>query len=220
MLQTSFTRNRTQTMSQAEPAGPYLDAFTPWLEQQGYRQDTIRRRRRGAAQFVAWAHAAGWHVHDLNSTLLAELQCHLARCGQRVYPSGHPTVRSLGAQHCLAFVQAEGLAAAPATTSMSALPPLLVDFQHWMHRHRGVTAPTRRNYTPILLDLLTALGGQLAPLDAQGFRAFLLDRARRHGHGAAKNVVTATRMFGRFLIAIGRCTLGWDDAIPTIAMWR
>ena len=146
MLQTSFTRNRTQTMSQAEPAGPYLDAFTPWLEQQGYRQDTICRRRRGAAQFVAWAHAAGWHVHDLNSTLLAELQCHLARCGQRVYPSGHPTVRSLGAQHCLAFVQAEGLAAAPATTSMSALPPSwstsstgCTDTGASPHRHSGIT---------------------------------------------------------------------------------
>ena len=95
MLTTYFTRNRTRTMYQAEPAGPYLDDFTHWLEQQGYRQDTIRRRLRGAAQFVAWAHAAGWHVHDLNRTLLAEFHRHLARCGQRVYPSGHPTCSDL-----------------------------------------------------------------------------------------------------------------------------
>jgi integrase/recombinase XerD len=220
MLRTYFTRNCTRTMYQADPAGPYLDDFTHWLEQQGYRHDTIRRRLRGAAQFVAWAHAAGWHVYDLNSTLLAEFHRHLARCGQRIYPSGHPTVRSLGAQHFLTFVQAEGLAAAPAITSMSALPPLLVDCQHWMHIHRGVTAQTLRNYTPIILDLLTALGGQLEPLDVKGIRAFSLDRARRHGKGAAKNVVTATRMFVRFLIALGRCTPGLDDAIPTIAMWR
>ena len=35
-----------------------------------------------------------------------------------------------------------------------------------------------------------------------------------------KNVVTATRMFVRFLIASSRCMPGLDDAIPTIAMWR
>src|SRR5262245_37017243 len=87
MLKTYFTRNRTRTLYQAEPAGPYLDDFTHWLEQQGYRHDTIRRRLRGAAQFVAWAHTTGWHVHDLNNTLLAEFHRSLARCGQRVYPS-------------------------------------------------------------------------------------------------------------------------------------
>jgi site-specific recombinase XerC len=47
-----------------------------------------------------------------------------------------------------------------------------------------------------------------------------LARAHRHGKGHAKNVVTATRMFVRFLIANGHCAPGLDAAIPTIAMWR
>jgi len=68
--------------------------------------------------------------------------------------------------------------------------------------------------------LLTTLGDRPAQLEAKSLRAFILDRAHRHGKGKAKNVVTATRMFVRFLIASGRCRPGLDDAIPTIAMWR
>jgi integrase/recombinase XerD len=86
--------------------------------------------------------------------------------------------------------------------------------------HRGVTAQTLRNDRPLLLALLTTLGHQPEQLEAKGLRAFILDRAHRHGKGKAKNVVTATRMFVRFLIASGRCMPGLDDAIPTIALWR
>lgn len=54
----------------------------------------------------------------------------------------------------------------------------------------------------------------------RALRAFILDRARCHGIGRAKTVVTAVRMFLRFLIAVGRCPPGLDHAIPTIARWR
>jgi len=86
--------------------------------------------------------------------------------------------------------------------------------------HRGVTAQTLRNYRPILLDLLATLAESPEQLEATRLRAFILQRAQQHGKGKAKNVVTATRMFVRFLIASGRCRPGVDDAIPTIAMWR
>ena len=69
-------------------------------------------------------------------------------------------------------------------------------------------------------DLLTTCGERPEQLEAKSLRAFILHRAHSHGKGKAKNVVTATRMFVRFLIASGRCMPGLDDAIPTIAMWR
>jgi site-specific recombinase XerD len=89
-----------------------------------------------------------------------------------------------------------------------------------MEVHRGVTAQTLRNYRPIVLDLLTTLDDRPEQLEAKSLRAFILARAHRHGKGKAKNVVTATRMFVRFLIANGGCAPGLDEAIPTIAMWR
>ena len=55
MLTTYFTRQTTRATYYASPAGPYLDAFTDWLTQRGYRQETIRRRLQGAMQFASWA---------------------------------------------------------------------------------------------------------------------------------------------------------------------
>ena len=45
-------------------------------------------------------------------------------------------------------------------------------------------------------------------------------RAEQQGIARAKTVGTAVRMFLRFLIALGRCPPGRDQAIPTMAHWR
>src|SRR5216684_2980855 len=99
-------------------------------------------------------------------------------------------------------------------------PTLLTAFEHWRDVHRGVTAQTLRHYRPIRLDVLTTFDERPEQLEAKSLRAFILARAHRHGKGHAKNGVTATRMFVRFLIANGHCAPGLDAAIPTIAMWR
>jgi site-specific recombinase XerD len=127
----------------------------------------------------------------------------------------------MGAHHFITFLSAQGIISGPAVAAPSSAPPtLMTEFEHWMDVHRGVTEQTLRNYRPIILDLLTTLEDRPEQLAAKSLRAFILDRANRHGKGKAKNVVTATRMFVRFLIASGRCVPGLDAAIPTIAMWR
>ena len=41
MLATYFKRQTTLAAYYSGPAGPYLDALTNWLEQRGYRHNTI-----------------------------------------------------------------------------------------------------------------------------------------------------------------------------------
>ena len=221
MLKTYFKRERTRTTYATGPAGPYLDEFSQWLEKYGFTTRTIRRCLFGAMQFATWAETAGIAVPTLDATSLDEFRGYLAQHSQLRYVSGNPTPRWMGASHFFTFLSAQGIVsasavAAPSSTSSS----LLNEFEHWMDVHRGVTAQTLRNYQPIILDLLTTLEDRPEQLEAKSLRAFILDRANRHGKGKAKNVVTATRMFVRFLIASGRCTPGLDEAIPTIAMWR
>jgi len=221
MLKTYFKRERTRTTYAAGPAGPYLDEFSQWLEKRGFTPRTIRRCLFGATQFTAWAKAAGIAVQSLDATSLDEFRGYLAQHGQLRYASGRPTSRCMGAYHFLSFLSAQGIVSALATPAPSSTPsPLLNEFEHWMDVHRGVTEQTLRNYRPVILDLLMTLEDRPEQLEAKRLRAFILDRAHQHGKGKAKNVVTATRMFVRFLIASGRCAPGLDDAIPTIAMWR
>jgi hypothetical protein len=121
MLETYVKHNRTQAAYRTGLAGPYLDDFTLWLQKQGYRHDTIRRRIPGASQFVSWAQSRGYHVQDLNAERLEAFRHDLATCGQLLCASGNHTARYLAAKLFLAFVQAEGIASAPDVASV--MPP-------------------------------------------------------------------------------------------------
>jgi integrase/recombinase XerD len=221
MLKTYFKQKSTWTTYYAGPAGPYLDEFTHWLEERGFTTQPIRRYLFGAAQFATWAEADGVAVQHLDTAILDAFRHYLAQHDQLRTPTGHPTARCLGAQHFLSFLSTQGIVSVSADTpAMPAPPALLVAFHHWMHMHRGVTEETLTHYRPVISDLLTTLGERPEQFDAKSIRAFVLDRARRHSKSNAKNVVTATRMFVRFLIANGACAPGLDDAIPTIARWR
>ncbi len=48
MLKTYFKRERTRTRYYTGAAGPYLDTFVQWFEEDGYQAQTIRRRVRSA----------------------------------------------------------------------------------------------------------------------------------------------------------------------------
>ncbi len=204
-----------------EATGPYLGAFRQWLEQSGYRPETIRGRFRGAIQFVAWAEARGKALAQCDEDVLSAFGRYLARRGQFRYPNGVLTVRFLGAQLFVTFLAAQGIRPSPSEVSTtSPMPELLVEFHHWMRTQRGVSELTLSNYTSILLDLLETLGEQAEQFTAKRLREFVLNRVRRHGKGRAQAVVTAVRMFLRFLSVIGQCEPGLDNAIPTIAGWR
>lgn len=221
MLKTYFRRERTCIWYYTGVAGPYLDAFVQWFEEEGYHGQTIRRRVRGAAQFATWAKASGWTVPELDTTVLSTFGRYLAQGGQLRNLHGDYTVRFLGARHFLTFLQARGIV--PTSTDISPRlpqPALLSEFRDWMVTQRGIAEATLNGYKPILLDLLGRLGGQVEQFTAKSLRDFVLDRIRHKNTRSAQNVVSAVRMWLRFLIATGRCKPGLDEAIPTIASWR
>jgi integrase/recombinase XerD len=221
MLKTYFACERTRSRYYTGAAGPYLDAFIQWFEEDGYQGQTIRRRIRGAAEFAAWAEAAGWAIPELDTTALSDFSLYLARRGQLRNSCGDYQVRFLGARHFLSFLQSHGIAtAAVSASTQPAQPTLLSEFRHWMFTQRGVSESTLNSYQAILLDLLATLGEQAERFTAKSLREFILQRVRFHNPASAQNVVSAARMLLRFLIATGRCEPGLEGAIPSIAAWR
>jgi hypothetical protein len=220
MLTTYFTRQTTQTTYYAGPAGPYLDAFTHGLAQRGYRHETIRRRLQGAAHFVTWAHTTGCPLASLSPTTLEHFRHHLAQQGQLFASGGQHTVRWLGAQHFLAFLQVQQIIGPAQASRERAHPALLEAFEQWMHVHRGVKPSTLLMYRPHVLAWLTALGTCPEQWDIAQARTGILADARHRSPALVKKRVTACRMLLRFLSATGRCQPGLEAAIPTIATWR
>ena len=89
-----------------------------------------------------------------------------------------------------------------------------------MRTHRGTTDTTLNGYHQTLTALLHTLGEQSEHFEAHALRAFVLEYVGSGGIARATTVITAVRMFLRFLIATGSCTPGLDYALPTIAQWR
>jgi integrase/recombinase XerD len=221
MLTTYLKTPLTLEHYRSTPVGPHLDAFTGWLEARGYQRRRIQHLLRGAHRFSRWAHGAGLCLQELHTTALGAYGQHLQGLQRLRYPSGRYSHLIVGARHLVTFLDTMGLVApAAAVVPQPSEPELLGAFRHWMSTQRGTTAATLTGYRPTITALLQTLGDHPERFDAKTLRAFVLARAEGGGIGRAKTVVTAVRMFLRFLIAIGRCPPGLDHALPTIAQWR
>ncbi len=88
-----------------------------------------------------------------------------------------------------------------------------------MRIHRGVTDATLRGYDPVVYSLLHTLGERPEHYSAKALQDFALNRASRYRNSQAPSMLSALRMFLRFLSAHDRCAPNLVDAIPTVAGW-
>ncbi|MGI9305648.1 MAG: tyrosine-type recombinase/integrase [Gammaproteobacteria bacterium] len=220
MLTTYFKRQTTLASYYAGPAGPYLDDFTDWLAQRGYQHECIRGRVRGAVQLGVWAQTTGCSLQPLSLATLNDFRGYLSSRGRLLYSGGQHSIRWLGAQRFVEFLQVEQLVTPLSASAPAVQPELLQAFKQWMEVHRGVRTSTLTTYWPHLVDLLTSHGERAEHFDAAQLGTFILGYAERSGRSAVRTRVKATRMFLRFLIATERCQPGLEAAVPTIAEWR
>jgi site-specific recombinase XerD len=68
--------------------------------------------------------------------------------------------------------------------------------------------------------LLVTLGEDTAQFNAKTLRHFLLDYAKQQGNGAIKTMISALRIFLRYLASQDKCLAGLENAIPRIASWH
>lgn len=219
MLNHYFKDPLTLTKYQCGPAGSYLDGFIHWFEARGYQRRSIRLYIRGVDHFCRWLVDENQAGQPLDKNALDAFGKHLQKYHLLKSSRGRLNPNFMAAQHFITFLQTIG-AIAPSATPPSADPELLIGFRRWMQTHRGTTDTTVNNYRLAIVDLLHILGEQPEQYSAEALRTFVLDRTHRCSIGKAKQIVTATRMFVRFLIAMGHCTPGLDQSIPTVAHWR
>jgi hypothetical protein len=224
MLTIYFSRPQVLRRLRRGHAGEYVDNFARELHEAGYARESIRECVRVAAHLGRWAMRNGLTLTDLDEAALAAFSRHFPACRCLGRWHGRYGRRRRGAA-CkamlfVAYVRRSGLVVAPEPAQPRInRPSVLVHFAHWMRQHRGVTESTIRGYEPVLLRFIETHGDDPRRFDAATLRSFVLKQAQR-GTESAKRVVTALRMFVRYLIAEGRCKAGLDTAIPTVARWR
>jgi integrase/recombinase XerD len=202
--------------------GPYLDAFTAWLDEHGYRRVSIRRHVREVVHFAAWAKTAGIPVEGLNRDALGRLHSYLAKRELLRYRNGGQQHLYQSACVFVGFFESTGVVCklTPSATTPSPADRLWCEFTEWMRAQRGTMNSTLASYRLPISALLQDLGTDPRAFTAERLRHFLLRQVKRSSQVQSKNLATATRMFLRFLISRGDCATGLDYAIPTVARWR
>ncbi len=178
----------------------------------------------GAAHFSKWNQRQGRSIEELHESMLEEFENHLAacRCRRPLRSCRHHDVKVLaGARALVDYLRRQGVITSPPPSKTEANPPaLLSGFCDWMRCQRGTQETTLRGYGVVIKDALETLGLNPRRYCAESIRTFILSQTKGGSRAKAKEVVSAMRMFLRYLIAQGKCRAGMDDAVPTIAMWR
>jgi integrase/recombinase XerD len=202
--------------------GAHLDAFTEWLDEQGYRRVCIRRHVREVIHFAAWAKAVGIPVEGLNRDALERLHRDLTRQERLRSRNGDHLHLYQSARVFVGFFEATGVVrgSMPAPTTPSPSERLWSEFTEWMRAQRGTMSSTLISYRLPISALLQNLGTDPQTFTAERLRHFLLSQVKQLSQKQSKNLATALRMFLRFLIARGDCATGLDYAIPMVARWR
>jgi site-specific recombinase XerD len=202
------------------PEGHLLEGFAQELCQGGYAEISARRHIRAAEHFVYWTGREGLPITTLDERFVEDFAHHLDRCQCPRY--GHTDRLDLqhGVRLFFSYLRRAALLTTSITEQTVQDPELLASFCQWMRQQRGTSDNTLHNYGPDLRDLLESLGDDPGKFDAHSLRKFVLERSQRCGWRAAKMCTTAVRLFLRFLIANGKCSVGLDAAIPVMAHWR
>jgi integrase/recombinase XerD len=222
MLIRYFKSPLTLERYRSASVGSHLDAFTAWLDEHGYRRVSVCRHVREVVHFAAWAKKAGIPVSGLNRAALDRLRsCLVKRDVMHHRTGGH---QHLYQSACIfiGFLEATGVVRGSRPTPKTPTPAerLWGEFTDWMRTQRGTMSSTLVNYRLPVMALLQDLGTDTRTLTAVRLRQFLVQRVGQSTQAQPTNLVTALRMFLRFLIARGDCPTGLDYAIPTVARWR
>lgn len=211
---------RIQTLRNG-PSGPLLEDFAQKLAGSGYAI-TARRHIRAAEHFIYWADEEGIPPASVNGQIVTRFNDHLIRCRCPGFGCATRTRHVLlcGVRLFVRYLSGAGVDVSRAVEPATQDPALFVAFREWMREQRGTSDPVIDNYRIPILDLLRCIDDAAGRLDAHMVRQFVLDRSGKRGCAATKIVVTALRMFLRFLIAEGKCAAGLDAAIPAVANWR
>ena len=157
-------------------------------------------------------------VTALDDRALEGFQQHLSSC-RCEGPIGSRKKRGNGSALFLRYLRRCGVVPEQEDDALR-LPALVQAFREWVIRHHGVTESTLRHYADLVVTLLNELGEDSSCFQAQRLREFVLDYSRKHHFQTTRYMVTAMRLFLRFLASEGKCAAGLVHAIPKFANWR
>ncbi|WP_246777224.1 tyrosine-type recombinase/integrase [Microvirga sp. VF16] len=199
---------------------PFVVAFTDRLSSLGHTRLTVSGYEASARHFGQWLQNRKIAVAEIDDSVIHRFAQHRCRC-PGIRQAARLSVKYVNrARRFVGF-----LAECGAVTLLEQEPPrpnedVILAFQAWLRRHRGISERTVWRHGRMVMRLLPALGPDSMQYDAALVRQVILDEGKRSSHAYLKTMTMALRGYLRYLAAHGLCRPGLDQAIPTIPQWR
>jgi site-specific recombinase XerD len=209
-----FSKPQTLLRLRRGPLGDYLDRYAVWLSEQGFCRVHARLQLVQIADFSLWLDKRGLTIIDIQP---ATIDSFIEDRRRRVKPRAERSTL----QRFLKLVRPE--ACTQVSPPLTASQILLQDFRRHFLDERGATQVSYLAFQPILLQFLSDCfpDGTIdcARLAAKDVIRFVRRHAYRHSPGRAKLLITALRVFLRYLRLRGNITSDLAASVPRVAMW-
>ena len=222
MIETYFSHRPPIAVLRSGRSAPYIDGFASHLKEAGYPRFTGQRYLHAAAHLGYWPGAKRSAISSFNEKTIRSFSRHLRRCRCLGRDRGDclDTIRAV--RHFMEYLRGIGVLRhwRPPKEVARDLPPPVQGFAHWMIQDRGASRATVSGYLDEIRRLGAALGHDSRIYGARKLRRYFLSRCRGLGRAGQGRVGTAIRMYLRYLICQGKCRVGLEAAIPSVAQWR
>lgn len=198
----------------------YLDDFASELASTGYAPLTIDGYATSIAHFGGWLERRHIAIEDVDDECIAAFSAHRCSCpGAREHHSvSRKYVRRVS--RFIRYLRHRGVLNRTEALVQFEPPSELGEFCDWLLHHRGLSPRTIKRHKQLLCKLITVLGSDAMQWNAAMVRDVIVAEVNRKKIQNAKCIVSALRMYLRFLASVGRCRPGLDLAVPTVAHWR
>lgn len=209
-----FSKPETLLRLRRGPLGDYLDRYAVLLSEQGFCRVHARLQLVQIADFSLWLDKRGLTIINIQP---ATIDSFIEDRRRRVKPRAERSTL----QRFLKLVRPE--ACTQVSPPLTASQVLLQDFRRHFLEERGAAQVSYLAFQPILHKFLSDCfpDGTIdcARLTAKDVIRFVRRHAYRHSPGRAKLLITALRVFLRYLRLRGNITSDLAASVPRVAMW-
>jgi site-specific recombinase XerD len=197
------------------PLAPYFDFYLARMERDGFQAVSVPCQAYAITRFSRWLQQKGIRPNDLNESTVQKF---LDRDPGVVHHTERATLRRL-----MSILRELGIVRAEPTVPLTAVQACVQEYRQYLVRDRGLSPASIPNYLSFVNDFLRARFSDgdlcLSGLRAVDVSSFMKDQAPKLSPGRKKLLVTALRVFLRYLVHQGKIEMDLAGCVLPVASW-